>query len=161
MASNEAVTATLARSSGSSKPTPTGSGVSNIVWCAARFGKWCHFTETVTTVETIGGGNVVTIRAAGNESTKQAVVVGLKKVKVPGGHTVTVTVGLNGTGQQFLKRFGNVPATVSVQLLRAGKLTTIVRRKLTIKPKKAPKKPRKTASHSAFLRSVRLTWPTL
>jgi hypothetical protein len=104
---------------------------------------------------------VVTIRAAGNGSTKQAVVVGLKKVKVPGGHTVTVTVGLNGTGQQLLKRFGNVPATVSVQLLRAGKLKTIVGRKLTIKPKKAPKKPPKKGSHSPLLRGVWLAWPTL
>ncbi len=159
MGSDEAVTATLARTSGSGPPSSTGSGVSNIVWCAAPFGKYCYFTETLTTVETISGGKVWTIRAAGKgKPGTKVVVVGRKKAKVAGGHTVTVTVGLNGTGRQFLKQFGNVPVTFSVELLRAGKLVTIAKRKLTIKPKKkAPKK----ASHGPRLWTVRVDWPVL
>jgi hypothetical protein len=161
MGPNAAVSATLARTSGSGQPSPTGRAVSNIVWCAAPFGKDCNFTETLTTVETIGAGQVQTIRAAGKGNAKKAVVVGLKKVKVRGGHTVTVTVGLDGTGQQFLQRFKNVPVTASVQLLRAGKPTTIITQKLTIKPKKAPKNAPKTASRGPLLRHVQLGWPTL
>jgi hypothetical protein len=131
--------------------------VSNIVWCAAPFNRYCYFTETLTTVETISGGKVSTIRAAGKGRTKKTVVVGRKKVKVRGGRTVAVTVGLNGTGRQLLKQFGNVPVTFSVQLLRAGKPVTIARRKLTIKPKKAQKK----TSHRPLLSAVRLDWRTL
>ncbi|TMM07115.1 MAG: hypothetical protein E6G05_03310 [Actinobacteria bacterium] len=159
MGSNEAVTATLTRSSGSGPPSSTGSGVSNIVWCTAPFGKYCYFTETLTTVETISGGKVSTIRAAGKgKRATKVVVVGRKKTKVAGGHTVTVTVGLNSTGRQFLKQFGNVPVTLRVELLRAGKLVTIAKRKLTIKPKKtAPKKP----SHGPLLWTVRVDWPAL
>jgi hypothetical protein len=157
MGSNEAVTATLARTPGSGPPTSTGSGVSNIVWCAAPSHRFCYFTETLTTVETIAGGKVSTIRAAGKgKPTTQTVVVGQKKVKVRGGRTVTVTVNLNGTGRQFLKRFGNVPVTFRVELLRAGKLVTIAGRKLTIKPKKAHKKP----AHGPARRTVRVSWPT-
>jgi hypothetical protein len=152
--SNKAVTATLAKSSGSGPPSSSGSGVTNIVWCAAPFGKYCYFTETLTTAETINSGKVSTIRAAGKG--KPTVVVGVKKVKVRGGHTVAVTVGLNGTGRQFLKQFGNVPVTFSVQLLKAGKPATIANRKLTIKPKKSRKKP----SHGPALRTVRVAWPT-
>ncbi len=159
MSSNEKVTATLARSAGSGPPSSTGSGVSNIVWCAAPFGRYCYFTETLRTVEWISGGKVLTIRAAGKgKPTSKVVVVGMKKVKVAGGHTVTVTVGLNGTGRQLLKRFRNVPVTVSVQLLRAGKLVTIAKRKLTIKPKK---KTNKKTSKGPLLRPVRLDWPAL
>jgi hypothetical protein len=152
--SNKAVTATLAKSSGSGPPSSSGSGVTNIVWCAAPFGKYCYFTETLTTAETINSGKVSTIRAAGKG--KPTVVVGVKKVKVRGGHTVAVTVGLNGTGRQFLKQFGNVPVTFSVQLLKAGKPATIANRKLTIKPKKSHKKP----SHGPAFRTGRVAWPT-
>jgi hypothetical protein len=165
MGGNEKVTATLARSAGGGPPSSTGSGVSNIVWCAAPFRKYCYFTETLTTVETIGGGKALTIRAAGKgKPNTKTVVVGKKKVKVAGGHTVTVTVNLNNTGKQFLKQFGNVPVTLRVELLKAGKLVTIATRKLTIKPKKSRKKtpsgPTK-ASNRALLRTIRVEWPVL
>jgi hypothetical protein len=134
--------------------------VSNIAWCTAPFHKYCYFTETLTTVETLSGGKVSTIRAAGKgKPTQKAVVVGTKKVKLAGGHTITVNLGLNGTGRQFLKRFGNVPVTFSGQLLRAGKQVTIAKRKLTIKPKPKPKK--KNTSKGPLLGGVRLDWPAL
>jgi hypothetical protein len=158
MGSNESVAATLARSSGAGPPSSTGSGVTNIVWCAAPFRKYCYFTETLTTVETISGNKVLTIRAAGKgKPTTKVVVVGQKKVKVRGGHTIAVTVGLNGTGRQFLKRFRNVPVTFRVELLRAGKPVTIAKRKLTIEPKRTKKK----TSKGPPLRDLRLDWPTL
>lgn len=170
--SNVGVSATLGRSSGAGPPASTGSGVSNIVWCAAPFRKYCYFTETLTTVETLNGGNVSTIRAAGKgQPATKTVVVGTKKVKVRGGHTVLVTVPLDGTGQQFLKQFGNVPVTVKVELLRAGKQATIAKRKLTVKPKHTKKK-KKTSqrdlSRSApsvagalDVRAAGLHWPAL
>lgn len=158
--SNESVSATLDRKSGIGPPTSTGSGVSNIAWCAAPFHKYCYFTETLTTVETLSGGKVSTIRAAGQgKPTQKAVVVGTKKVKLAGGRTITVNVGLNGTGRQFLKRFGNVPVTFSGQLLRGGKQVTISKRKLTIKAKPKPKK--KKTSKGPLLRAVRLDWAAL
>jgi RNase P/RNase MRP subunit p29 len=46
--------------------------------------------------------------------------------------------------------------TFRVELLRAGKLVTIAGRKLTIKPKKAHKKP----AHGPARRTVRVSWPT-
>jgi hypothetical protein len=160
MGSNKSVAATLDRKSGIGPPSSTGGGVSNIAWCTAPFRKSCSFTETLTTVETLSGGNVSTIRAAGKgKSTQKVVVVASKKVKVAGGHTITVNLGLNGTGRQFLKRFGNVPVTFSGQLLRAGKQVTVTKRKLTIKPKPKPKK--KKTSKGPLLPAVRLDWPGL
>jgi hypothetical protein len=159
--SNETVTATLARKSGTGPPGSTGSGVTNIAWCAATFKRYCYFTETLTTVETLTGSQVSTIRAAGKGSGKQTVVVGRKQVKLRGGHTIAVTVGLNGTGRQFLKRFGNVPVTFSVQLLRSGKPVTIAKHKLTIKPRRKNKQQHQKPSKGPLARDVRLDWPAL
>jgi hypothetical protein len=132
--------------------------VSDTVWCAAPAANYCHFTETLTTLETIGGGKVLTVRAAGKRTrTTKAVVVGRRNVKEPGGHAVTFTVELNKTGRQLLKQFGKLPVTLRIELLRVGKLVTIAWWKLTIKPKK----PHKKASRDLLLRTIRPDWPVL
>jgi hypothetical protein len=158
MKSNQAVTALFAGSTGSGPPSSTGTGVSDTVWCAAPAANYCHFTETLTTLETIGGGNVLSVRAAGKRTqTTQAVVVGKRNVKLSGGHAVTFTIELNKTGRQLLKQFGKLPVTLRIELLRVGKLVTIAWWKLTIKPKK----PHKKVSHAQLLGDVRLDWPVV
>ena len=163
--SDQLLTARFPDSTGFDPPSSTASGVSDTVWCAAPAGHYCPFTEILTTVETIGGGQVLAVHAAGNpKPTTQTVVVGRRTVKVPGGHTITLKIDLNPTGRQLLKQFGNLPVRFTIQLLRKGKLVTLFKRKLIIRPKKAHKKapsgPKK-ASRAVLLRPIRLEWPAL
>jgi Alpha galactosidase A/Alpha galactosidase C-terminal beta sandwich domain/Divergent InlB B-repeat domain len=168
--SNQTLTAKFAGSTGFGPPVPTKTGVLESVWCAAPPGHNCPFTETLTTVETIAAGKVATIRAARKPAPgTSTVIVGKRGVKVSGGHAITRTIELNPTGRALLKQFGNVPVTLTIQLLRKGKLVTLGRRKLTIRPKKAHKKASsgptssggtKTSSRSV-LGALRLDWPLL
>jgi hypothetical protein len=165
LGSDQTLTATFAASTGFGPPSATNTGVLDTVWCVAPRGHYCPFTETLSTVETIRGGKVWTIRAAGTQpGTKTTVTVGKKTVKVRGGTAITLAIDLNKTGRQLLKQFGNVPVTLRIELLRKGKLVTLAKRKLTIKPKKANKKassgPKKAVTRP-LLRVTRLDWPVL
>lgn len=165
LGSNQTLRATFAASTGFGPPSTTNTGVLDTVWCVAPRGHFCQFTETLSAVETIRAGKVWTIRATGKPSgTKTTVIVGKKTVKVRGGTAITLTIDLNSTGRQLLKQFGNVPMTLKIDLVRKGKLVTLAKRKLTIKPKKAKKKASsspKKASRSPVVRAVRLDWPVL
>lgn len=172
LGSDQTLKARFADSTGFDPPIPTSTGVQDTVWCAAPPGRSCTFTETLSTFETVAGSKVLTIRAARKPMPNtHAVLVGRKSVKVGGGHAITFTIELNGTGRQLLKQFGNVPLTFRIQLLRKGKLATLLNRKLTVKPKKANKKgpsaPKKVsrgptrAPNRPVLRAIRLDWPVL
>jgi hypothetical protein len=172
LGSDQTLKARFEASTGFDPPIPTSTGVQDTVWCAAPPGRSCTFTETLTTVETVAGSKVLTIRAARKPmpNTKK-VLAGRKSVKVGGGHAITFTIELNGIGRQLLKQFGNVPLMFRIQLLRKGKLATLLNRKLTVKPKKAQKKassaPKKVsrgptqAPNRPVLRAIRLDWPVL
>jgi hypothetical protein len=165
MGSNEAVFAVFAGPTGTGVPLPTGGGVLDALRCGASGGKSCQFTVALTTIETIGGGKVRAVQAAGNQTrTRRADLVGRKTVLVPRGIAVAALVKPNGTGQRLLKQFGRLPVTFKVQLLKNAKQVTLVKKKLTIKPQKAHKGTStvpKEAFHGPLLGSIRVAWPAL
>ena len=100
------------------QPKSTGSGVSDQLGSTAPAGESCEIAQTLTSTE----------------KNHKTVVVGTKTVTVAAGHKSAVTIELNATGLQLLKRSGKLLVTLTVQLVLGSKKTTAATRTLTIKP---------------------------
>ena len=113
-------------------PTATSAGVTDKLTCAPSAPLLpCRATETLSTTETIQGGRPVGLSAR----SARTVIVGTKKVLIRPGRTVSVTVKLNPTGGKLLARFGKLPVTLTIKLLRDGRRLPIASTQLTVKPR--------------------------
>ena len=138
---------------GSAKSTRQGASFK--LRCSAPAGQSCQTTDTLTTTETLNGGQPVALSAAHKpRKRKRTVVVGRKRATIPAGTTKTITITLNAQGRKLLKRFHKLPVTLALKLTSHGKTTQTLRRELTIK--------QTTKQHALQLRSSSerpATWP--
>jgi hypothetical protein len=115
--------------------TSNDAGVTDKLICAPSALRPCPATETLTTTETTRGGRPVALSASTRRKSR-TVIVATKTVMIQSGKKVTVTVKLNATGRKLLARFGKLPVTLTIRLLKNGRHLAIANTKLTVKPKK-------------------------
>jgi hypothetical protein len=104
--------------------------------CHGAAGTSCKIHVTLTTVEKLRHGALIGIAAAKTHS--KTVTIAALTITIPAGQTVKITLKLNATGRNLLKRFGKLPAHITAILEGEGGHHTVIAQNLTIKP--VPKK---------------------
>ena len=85
----------------------------------------CAFTLTLSVTETIRGGKVIAVAAhATTGTTKKVVVVGKASRRLSGGHSATVTIGLNAKGRGLLGTHHRLKIKLAVTSERSTIATT-------------------------------------
>jgi len=109
--------------------------------CEGAAGTACSGREQLTTVEKLVGSKVSGLSARKKKSRSKRVVVAEATFTLAAGYTHTIGPPLNATGERLLKRFGNLPVTLTITLLNTNPPTAI-KTKATIKQKHKPRKHR-------------------
>jgi hypothetical protein len=118
-------------------PTTTPDGVRFRLKCNAAVRQRCQSTDTLTSTETLNGAKPIAISAAHTpKNHRRTIVVGRRRVTIAAGTPKTITITLNRLGRSLVKRFHQLPVTLAIALTNHGKVTTSVKRKLTIKQEK-------------------------
>jgi hypothetical protein len=113
------------------RPSGEGGEVTITESCGSGASTGCVVTDKVTTTETIRDGKPVAVSAISHRRFR-TIVVGSKTVKIRAGHSVTVHVVLDRTGEKLLKHFGKIPVKLVVLHTQKGKQVTLAKRTLTV-----------------------------
>jgi uncharacterized delta-60 repeat protein len=73
----------------------------------------CDVDASLATVEHLKGRKITRLSASGKGKQTRTVKVGSAKLRLAAGMTETVTLKLNGTGKNLLRRFKSIPAKAS------------------------------------------------
>jgi alpha-tubulin suppressor-like RCC1 family protein len=117
------------------RPSGAGGEVTITESCGSGASNGCVVADQVTTTETIRDGKPVAVSAVSHRRLR-TIVVGRKTVKIRAGHSVTVHVVLNRTGEKLLKHFGKLPVKLVVLHTQHGKQVTLAKRTLTVAAKR-------------------------
>jgi hypothetical protein len=114
-------------------PTPSPNGVSFSIGCRSTAGIACDGQAELSTLEKLLGSRLLALGARRRHHTRR-VIDGLTSFTLAAGKTETIFVPLDATGKRLLRRFGRLPATLTITLLNASP-PTVIQRTTTIRLK--------------------------
>jgi hypothetical protein len=104
--------------------TASSSGVNFSLSCQAAAGTICDGHAQLSTLEKLLGSKLLGLSAKNKRHSKR-VIIGQRTFSLPAGQTERVSVALSATGKKLLKRFGKLPATLTISLLNTSPPTVL------------------------------------
>lgn len=99
-------------------PSASSAGVSFSISCSTPTGAVCDFQARLSTLEHLLGSKIVGLSSRSHRLRRRSamVTVGETTLSVSAGHSRRVSITLNTTGSDLLKRFHKLPVTLTVTL---------------------------------------------
>jgi hypothetical protein len=111
--------------------TLSGTTVSSVLGCQGPKGTSCKALAALTSTEHLQGTRVIAVRTSSART--RIVTLAKRTVMIPAGTQKTISLSLNATGKELLKRFHTLPARLTVSVTNTANPTVILSKAVAFK----------------------------